>query len=523
MVAPLAVAAMSAAATVAAGAPADAGTAGSVVNGGFEADGTGTATPAGWTTHQWRGTGNASYTEAGGHSGGYRLSHWSSAAYAVTTSQRINGLTGGDYTLTAWVRSGGGQSSVSIGLADCGGPDKSTAVPTTADGQWVRIVVSTKVAGGHCTLELTSDANAGNWANFDDVTFAPGYAGLPIRGGDVSSLQRGEELGGVYYTADGREEDALTILGNAGMDYARLRVWVNPVDGFDDEAQMLAMAKQVKAHHMKLLLDLHYSDTWADPGKQYIPAAWANDTLPQLEAQVRAYSFQITKDLVKQGTAPDMVQTGNEINSGILWPYGKTWGPDSSWTQAADLVKAGIEGVKAARPQTRIMLHIADGADDGGARWWFDNAVAQGIPFDVIGLSYYSYWHGPLDQLQYTLDDMAARYGKPVVVAETAAPWTMANADNETNSVTADNTTLDAGYPATPQGQAAQFRDVQSIVQAVPGGMGLGAFYWEPTWTAVPGNGWDPADPASGDGWENQAVFDFSDKALPAVAEFRER
>lgn len=451
------------------------------------------------------------------------MSHWSSAAYAVTTSQQVSGLRHGDYTLTAWVRSGGGQNAVSVGLRDCGREDKRTYLPTTADGQWVRIVVSTEVTAGHCTIDLSSDANAGNWANFDDISLTPGEASLPIRGGDVSSLQRGEQLGGTYYTSTGRQQNALTILGNAGMDYARLRVWVNPADGFNDEAQLLAMARQVKAHHMKLLLDLHYSDTWTDPGKQAIPAAWANDTLAQLEAHVRDYSFQVTRDLVQQGTAPDMVQTGNEINSGILWPYGKTWGAGSSWAQVGALLKSGIEGVKSADPHAKIMLHIANGADDGGARWWFDNAVAQGIPFDVIGLSYYSYWHGPLDQLQTTLDDMASRYGKPVVVAETASPWTMANADAETNSVNAGNTTLDAGYPATPAGQAANFRDVQSIVQAVPNGLGLGAFYWEPTWTAVPGNGWDPANPASGDGWENQAMFDFSDRALPVIADYAAR
>ncbi|MEY9968056.1 arabinogalactan endo-1,4-beta-galactosidase [Streptacidiphilus sp. MAP12-16] len=504
--------------------PASANTAASsVVNGGFEADGTGTATPHGWTTYSANGTGNASYTEAGGHTGGYRLSHWSASAYAVTTRQQLDHLRRGDYTLTAWVRSGGGQNSVTVGLTDCGGEDKRTAVPTTADGTWVRIVVSTAVTAGHCTIDLSSDANAGNWANFDDISLTPGEASLPIRGGDVSSLQRGEQLGGTYVDSRGRQRNALDILGRAGMNYARLRVWVNPADGFDNEAQLLAMARQVKARHMKLLLDLHYSDTWADPGKQAVPSAWAGDTPAQLQAQVRSYSYQVTRDLVAQGTAPDMVQTGNEINGGMLWPFGLSYGSSTSWPQLASLLKAGIAGVKEAAPRAKIMLHIANGADDGGARWWFDNAVAQGVPFDVIGLSYYSYWHGPLDQLQTTLDDMASRYGKPVVVAETAAPWTMANGDSETNSVNAGNTTLDAGYPATPAGQAANFRDVQSIVQAVPNGMGLGAFYWEPTWTVVAGNGWDPTNASSGDGWENQAMFDFSDKALPVVDEYAAR
>ncbi|RAG87284.1 arabinogalactan endo-1,4-beta-galactosidase [Streptacidiphilus pinicola] len=490
--------------------------AGTVTNGGFEADAKGTATPTGWSTS---GASAASYTESGGHSGSYRLTHWSASAYKVTTFQTLTGLANGSYTLTAWVRSSGGQNTDTVGLIGCGGSDRQTSVPPTADGNWVRIVVSTTVSNGQCTIGLYSDANAGNWTNYDDISLASGYASLPIRGGDVSSLERGQEKGGVYYDSSGTQQTALTVLGNAGMNYARLRVWVNPADGFDDETELLAMARQVKAKGMGLLLDLHYSDTWADPGHQTVPAAWAGDSLSQLETQVTAYSRQVVGDLVAQGTAPDMVQVGNEINAGMLWSLGST----SNWGQFAALLKAGISGVKAAAPNTKIMLHIADGAADATAKAWYQNAVNEGVPFDVIGLSYYDYWHGPLDQLQTTLDDLAATFRKPVVVAETAYPWTMANGDSETNSVTSSNTTLDAGYAATPAGQAANFRDVQSVVQAVPNGMGWGAFYWEPTWTVVAGNGWDPTNASSGDGWENQAMFDFSDKALPVVNDYAAR
>jgi arabinogalactan endo-1,4-beta-galactosidase len=214
-----------------------------------------------------------------------------------------------------------------------------------------------------------------------------------------------------------------------------------------------------------------------------------------------------------------MVQTGNEINGGMLWNYGST----SNWSQLAALLTSGINGVKAADSATKIVLHIANAAADSTDKAWYQNAVNYGIPFDVIGLSYYDYWHGPLDQMQTTLDDLRATFKKPVMIAETAYPWTMANGDAETNSVTSSNTTLDAGYPATPAGQAANFRDVLSICQAVANGGCLGAFYWEPTWTVVAGNGWDPANASSGDGWENQAMFDFSDKALPVVNDYAAR
>lgn len=144
------------------------------------------------------------------------------------------------------------------------------------------------------------------------------------------------------------------------------------------------------------------------------------------------------------------------------------------------------------------------------------------MPFDVIALSYYGYWHGPLDELQINLDDTAARYGKPVLVAETAYAHTLANGDGlENNVARADQ--LAPGYPATPAGQAANLRDVMNVVEAVPGGRGLGVVYWEPAWTAVEGSGWDPADPASGNAWENQALFGYDGRLMPAARWFAHR
>jgi len=487
-----------------------------VVNPGFEADGTGVAAPLGWSTS---GTSTASYSELGGRSGSYRLSHWSPNAYRVDTYQTVTDIAPGDYTLGVWIRSSGGDVSNEISLTGCGGDSASTAVPVVSDGNWLHIVTSAHVTRHQCTINLATDAAAGDWTNYDDVTFTPGYASLPIRGGDVSSLYRGEQDGGVYYTASGKQENALDILGDAGMNYVRLRVWVNPQDGFNDEAQLLALSRQARRYHMPILLDLHYSDTWADPGHQTTPAAWASDDYAQLQTDVYNYSKQVVSDMVAQGTAPAMVQVGNEINCGMLWPIGYC----SDFTQLAGLLKSGIAGVEAAAPHARIALHNAASSDLATLEWWYSTAIADGVPFDVIALSYYDYWHGRLDVIQNDLDALAAEYGKPLMLAETAYPWTMDNADSTSNSVNAADTTLDAGYPATPAGQAANFRDVLSVVQAVPDGLGLGAFYWEPTWTAVPGNGWDPTDPASGDGWENQAMFDFNDVALPVIADYAPR
>ncbi|MFJ1753370.1 arabinogalactan endo-beta-1,4-galactanase [Kitasatospora sp. NPDC088134] len=513
-----AAAAIPLATTAVAGLPGTAHAAAALGNGGFEAGGTGTATPAGWSTYSAAGSNGASFTEAGGHGGSYRLTHYAAAAYKVETYQYLSGLADGRYTLTAWVRSGGGQNSAYLALRNCGSAEQRTDLPVTPNGAWVRLVTSVQVTGGQCTISINSDANAGNWINVDDVSFAPGSTGVPVRGVDVSTLKKSEDKGGVYKYADGSTGDALSILHADGANYARLKVWVNPADGYNTKARVLAMAKRAKALGMGLLIDFHYSDTWADPGAQTVPSAWSGYSLDQLESAVYDHTYDVLNTLKAQGTTADIVQIGNEINGGVLWPQGST----SNWSNLAALLSRGAEAAKAVSGSTKVALHLAKGGDDAGARTFFDNAVSRGVPFDLIGLSYYGYWHGPLSDLQTTLDDLAARYGKQVFVAETAYAFTLANNDAlENNLATASQ--LQAGYPATQAGQAANLRDVLNVVEAVPNGRGLGVFYWEPTWTAVPGNGWNPADPASGDAWENQALFDYGNRPTAAMSWLRHR
>ncbi len=196
-----------------------------------------------------------------------------------------------------------------------------------------------------------------------------------------------------------------------------------------------------------------------------------------------------------------------------MWPDGRT----DYWDNLAALLTAGYQAVKACSPSTRVMLHLAEGGNNALAQAWFGQALQRNVPFDLIGVSYYPYWHGTLADLQNNLDDLATRYNKDVLVAETAYPFTSQDKDGFGNIISSQPV---AGYDFTPAGQQKLLSDVMTIVRAVPGGHGLGIFYWEPAWTAVPGNGWDPADPASGNGWENQALFDFDNRALPAMSEF---
>ncbi|MFE9169650.1 glycosyl hydrolase 53 family protein [Streptomyces kebangsaanensis] len=485
-----------------------------LTNPGFEADGTGAATPSGWSEY---GDTGASYVESGGRSGGYRLTHWSSSAYKVETYQYLSGLVNGDYVLSAWVRSGGGQNAAHLALKNCGGAEQRTDLPVSSGG-WVRIVTPVKVTNNQCTISVDSDAKAGDWINVDDLTFTSGTSGLSVKGSDISSLAKSEAKGGVYRTGSGSAGDALAILRSAGMNYARLKVWVDPADGYNNKPRVLAMAKRVKAQGMKLLVDFHYSDTWADPGKQTKPAAWSGHSYSRLRTDVYNHTYDVLNALKAQGTTADMVQVGNEINGGMLWNEGST----DHWTQLAGLINSGYDAVKAVSPATLVALHLAEGGDRAGTEWWFDKAVANGVRFDAIGLSYYGYWHGTLSDFQTTIDAAAARYGRPVLLAETSYPFRLDSKDALPDQI--DTTgKLVPGYPATQAGQAAWLRDVMNIVEAVPGNRGLGVFYWEATWTAVPGNGWDPADPSSGNGWENQALFDYDNRATAAMTWFGHR
>jgi arabinogalactan endo-1,4-beta-galactosidase len=488
---------------------------GVIVNPDFEADGTGVAVPTGWSES---GQVDASYTEAGGYTGSYRLTHWSASAYSVETYQRVTGLGHGPYTLRAAVRTSGDQTAAYLFMRDCGGgPQRTVAIPRTGPQWWVQIVVSTHVEHGACTIGVHSDGVAGSWLNVDSFSLTPGEAGkVDIQGADVSQLQKNEDHGAVYYDAEGKRGDALKILGDNGVNFIRLKVWVNPADGYSDTAHLLTMAKRVKQQGMKLLVDFHYSDSWADPGKQTKPAAWADLPFDQLKQTLYDYTYGVLAALVKQHTPADMAQIGNEINGGILWPDGKNW---TSWDGTGILLSAASNAVKAASPHTKVVVHLAEGGNNGAHVWWLDNAIAHGVQFDIIAVSQYVYWHGPLGYMQANLLDLIKRYNKPVMVAETAYGFTTAEQDAEPNIFT--QALADAGgYPATPQGQSQALRDMFNTIAALPDGQGLGVFYWEPEWTAVPGGGWDPTNPSSGDGWENQALFDYSGKALPALKVF---
>lgn len=472
-----------------------------LINPGFE-----NADPLeGWTT--------SGIAEADGYEGGTRLTHPGGSA-PLESTQRLSDISNGWYTLKAWVRSSGKQKEAYIALKDCGKEEARASVPIVRSDRWLQIVVSAKVTKHKCTISLYSDTAEGEWVSFDQIEMVPGRAALSVMGADISSLKKSGDKGGVYAYEDGTQADALEILREHGMNWARIRIWVNSPDGYHGKAQILEMAKRLKKNKIKLLVDFHYADSWADPGKQPKPEAWQDLDFDGLKQALYDHTYEICNALKEQDTPPDMVQIGNEITNGMLWPDGKN---DKSFENLAALLKEGFGAVKNCSPETRVMLQLDNGGKNEMYRWWFDSIIEREVPFDLIGVSYYPYWHGSLADLQENLNDIAVRYDKDIIVVETAYAFTPDDNDNYENIIRVEER---PGYPFTPEGQARMFGDVMTIVRAVPNGRGLGVMWWDATWTAVPGNGWEPARPTSGNNWENQALFDFENRALPAMSLF---
>ncbi len=331
-------------------------------------------------------------------------------------------------------------------------------------------------------------------------------------GADLSSLPQVEANGGVFSDA-GRTADALALLRASGFTCVRLRVWHRPADGACGLDSTLVLARRVHAAGLRLLVDLHFADTWADPAHQPTPAAWRNLGVAVLADSVEAYARAVTAALVAQGTPPVAVQLGNEIDGGLLWDVGRVGGAfdtPAQWGQLTALLAAAARGVRAGAPAARLVVHVARGGDAAGCRRFCEHLERARVDYDVIAVSFYPWWHGSLAALADNLDGLANRFGHDVIVAETAYPWTLRWFDDERNLV-GDPGQLLGGYPATPAGQAAFARALRRTVENVAGGRGAGVFWWEPAWIAAP-RGRSP--------WENCALFDSTGTLLPAARGF---
>lgn len=387
-----------------------------------------------------------------------------------------------------------------------------------------------------------------------------------VKGVDISSLREVEACGGRFFD-DGMQGDLLEILKRYGVNYVRLKLWNDPYEtkvdevtgevkkipygaGTNDLETTILLAKRAVNAGMGFLLNFHYSDFWVDPGKQTIPKAWKGLDVNGLERAVYEFTKDSVNKLIEAGAKPSMVQIGNEITNGLLWPYGKK--PDLptditkersceeelQYQNIARFVSAGIKAVRKIDASIPIMIHLDNGGKNDMYRDWFDHYMKYGADFDIIGLSYYPFWHGPMKDLEYNLSDMVARYGKYVIIDEVSMGYTMEDyseyeklpQDKRKGMATKPALVAKIEHSMTKDGQAQFMEDILQIIKNVPDKKGRGFFYWEPAWLPVPGSEW-ATDTAllytgekgpGGNEWANQALFDYDGNALPALKVIRD-
>ncbi|MFZ1305046.1 MAG: glycosyl hydrolase 53 family protein [Ferruginibacter sp.] len=277
-----------------------------------------------------------------------------------------------------------------------------------------------------------------------------------IKGADVSWLTQMENAGVKFYNSSGTQTECMQLLKNIGMNSIRLRVWVNPAAGWCNTADVVSKAIRAKAQGMKVMIDFHYSDSWADPGQQTKPAAWAGQDIATLQSSVYNHTLAVMNALKTSSITPEWVQVGNETNDGMLWPEGKA---SVNMVNYAKFFIAGYNAVKAVSPATKVMVHVSNGYDNALFRWNLDGLKANGAVWDVIGMSLYpttANWSTLNSQCLTNMNDMVARYGSEIMVCEVGMSWDQAASCNSF------------------------LTDLLVKVKAVSNNKGLGVFYWEP-------------------------------------------
>jgi arabinogalactan endo-1,4-beta-galactosidase len=299
------------------------------------------------------------------------------------------------------------------------------------------------------------------------------------KGADISWITEMESAGKKFYTTEGEEMECTALMKTLGMNAIRLRVWVNPTNGWCSAADLLVKAQRAQALGMSIMVDFHYSDSWADPGKQNKPAAWASYSLDELQSAVAAHTTEVLNLLTANGINPAWVQVGNETGNGMLWETGKA---ETNMRSYALLHAAGYEAVRQACPNAKVVVHIHNGFDNNLFRWIFDGLKNNNAQWDVIGMSLYPSaddWQEKVQQCINNAQNLIARYGSEIMICEVGMPWSM-------------------------PGTCKKFlTEIIAQTQALPDSKGLGVFYWEPECYAS---------------WSGYTLGAFSNNGQPTIA-----
>ena len=302
---------------------------------------------------------------------------------------------------------------------------------------------------------------------------------LFAKGADVSWLTQMEAAGRKFYNSAGTEQECMQILKNLGMNTIRLRVWVNPADGWNNKADVVSKALRAKNLGLRIMIDFHYSDTWADPGQQTKPAAWTSQDFATLKISLANHTTDVLNELKNNGITPEWVQVGNETNDGMLWADGKA---SANMANFAQLVNAGYDAVKSVFPSAKVIVHLSNGYDNNLFRWLLDGLKSNGAKWDVIGMSLYpnsTNWSTLNSQCLANMNDMVSRYNKEVMIVEVGMSWDQANSCQSF------------------------LTDLITKTKLVNGNKGLGVLYWEPE---------------SYNNWQGYTLGAFDNSGKPTVA-----
>lgn len=318
---------------------------------------------------------------------------------------------------------------------------------------------------------------------------------------DISAFPEIAATKPIFYDLDGQTKPFLSILQEKGVNTVRLKLWVNPQTENGSLAQVKSFSEELKSYGFKTWITLHYSDTWADPGQQQTPKAWDSLNFDDLKAQVFDYTQNVVTTL-----KPDYIQIGNEINSGFLHPFGEI---TTQIGQFVALLSTASSAVRTANESTKIILHFA-GIE--GSECFFENVIT--VDYDIIGLSFYPIWHGKsLSTLKSTMQSLSEIHSKEIIIAETAYPFTLEWNDWTNNIVGLDEQLILPEFPASAEGQLAFIKKMKNLTKELP--MGIGFCYWGAELVA-----WKGPQATNASPWENQALFDFTNKALPVLTAF---
>ena len=332
------------------------------------------------------------------------------------------------------------------------------------------------------------------------------------KGMDLSFQTELEDYNVEYKDANGNRIELLDFAKDNGTNLVRLKLWHTSQDDENTLSDVKAYAQRIKSKNMDFLLDFHYSDYWADPGKQFPPIAWQSMNFNQVKVAIYEYTKDVVQQLKNQNTLPEIIQIGNETNSGFLWDYGKVWNEfQDNWPNYATLVGEAIRAIREVDTENNvtIMLHHSNVEN---AIYFFTELETFNLDFDMIGLSYYPQFHTQnLNLVQSKLNELATTFNKEILIVEVAYPFSFDWKDNSNNYI-GDSSQILTEFPATPLGQKAYFEWLIQAIKNIPDNKGKGFCYWAPDWVTFTGN---ETTSTNGSAWENQCMFNFEHEALP--------